>query len=268
MNTMVNVARMVPTLLRVGFAGIMAYRTEMFIWALATNMPLVMMLLWTAVAADAPVGRFGQEQFGAYFLATLVVRLLTGCWLVWDMVFEIRQGTIANRLLRPVHPFFVYAVDQLSAFPMRVLTALPVAVAALWWLGSAQLTSSALLWTLLPLSLAGAWLIIFSIMAVIGTLALYWDSSLSLFNLWLALFYVLSGYTIPLELFPGWLLHAVAWLPFRFTLSFPVEIMLGLVDGADAVQALAVQWAYALGLLAAALALWRAGMRRYAVFGG
>ena len=39
--------------------------------------------------------------------------------------------------------------------------------------------------------------------ALIGTLGLYWESSLALMRLWFGLFFVLSGYTIPLAALPG-----------------------------------------------------------------
>jgi ABC-2 type transport system permease protein len=65
-------------LLRVGFAEALAYRAEMLIWMLTTTMPLVSLALWSAVAEAAPVGRFTQGRFAAYFLPTLVVRQLTG----------------------------------------------------------------------------------------------------------------------------------------------------------------------------------------------
>jgi ABC-type uncharacterized transport system permease subunit len=60
----------------------------------------VMLAIWSAVAREAPVGRFGQKDFVAYYLAALVVRLLTGAWVVWELTFEVRQGTLAYRLLR------------------------------------------------------------------------------------------------------------------------------------------------------------------------
>jgi ABC-2 type transport system permease protein len=50
--------RAFPTLFRVGLAEMIAYRAEFIIWILTTNMPLVMMALWTAVAPEGPVGRF------------------------------------------------------------------------------------------------------------------------------------------------------------------------------------------------------------------
>ena len=50
-----------PTLLRVGLAAAVAYRAEFLVWMLSTTMPLVMLALWSAVAREAPVGRFDQR---------------------------------------------------------------------------------------------------------------------------------------------------------------------------------------------------------------
>ena len=119
--------RALPTLLKVGFSEAVAYRAEFVVWLLSTNMPLVMLALWSAVARDAPVGRFGQREFVAYFLAAFVVRLMTGAWVIWELNFEIRQGTLAFRLLRPVHPLFHYAAENISAMPMRLLVTAPIA---------------------------------------------------------------------------------------------------------------------------------------------
>jgi ABC-2 type transport system permease protein len=229
---------------------------------------VVMLLLWGAVAREQPVGRFGEAEFGAYFLTALIVRLVTSAWVVWELNYEIRQGTLAMRLLRPMHPFISYAAENLAAVPFRVILALPIGLGALLWLGTRHFTTDLVQWAILPLAIAGAWMITFFAMAVIGTLGLYWESTLGLFNLWLGLFFVCSGYTIPLELFPSWLRGTVDWLPFRFQVSFPVEVTLGLIDRAQSLRLLAVQWGYALLFLAVALVLWRRGLRRYAAFGG
>src|SRR5512132_808447 len=98
-------------------------------------MPLVMLALWSAVARDAPVGRFAQRDFAAYFLAALVVRLMTGAWVIWELNFEIRQGTLAFRLLRPIHPLLAYACENVAAMPLRLALSLPVAVVLLFTVG-------------------------------------------------------------------------------------------------------------------------------------
>jgi len=260
--------RALPTLLRVGLADAVAYRAELLVWLLSTTMPLVMLALWSAVARDGPVGRFGQRDFVAYFLAALVVRLLTGAWVVWELTFEIRQGTLAFRLLRPLHPLVAYAVENLAALPLRAALALPLAGVALWVTSAASLTRDPLLLALFPLTILGGWLITFLAMALVGTLAFRVDSATSLFEIWMGLFGVFSGYLVPLELFPGWV-RTLAWaLPFRSMLGFPVELVTGLLPREQVLLELAVQWGWiALLLLAASLA-WRSGLRHFAAFGG
>jgi viologen exporter family transport system permease protein len=260
--------RAFPTLLKVGFAEAVAYRAEMFVWLLSTNMPLVMLALWTAVARDAPVGRFGQKDFVAYYLATLVVRLLTGAWVIWELNFEIRQGTLAFRLLRPVHPLLAYAAENLSALPVRMLISLPIAVIALAVVGGERVTHDPVLLAILPLTILGAWLITFLAMAIIGSLAFWVDQAGSLFEIWLGLFGVFSGYLVPLELFPDWVEAVARFLPFRYMLAFPVEMVIGMTPRAAALGELAVQWGF-VGLLGLGARLtWRLGLRRFAAFGG
>ena len=102
-------------------------------------------------------------------------------------------------------------------------------------------------------------------MACIGTLSLFWESSLAVFDLWLGLYTVLSGYVMPLELFPGRVRALVGWLPFRQMLAFPVENLLGLISREQALRDLALQWAWVLVLRAArarALARGHEALRR------
>ncbi len=260
--------RALPTLLRVGFAEAVAYRAELLVWVLSTTMPLVMLALFSAVARDAPVGRFGQREFVAYFLATFVVRQLTSSWVAWDMNYEIRQGTLALRLLRPVHPMLAFAATNLSAQPLRLVVAIPVAVVALATVGSSQLPGDPALWGIWCVAMVGGWLITYLAGFAIGCCAFFTGSSIRLMDLWLTLFFVFSGYMIPVELFPSSLRLLAGWLPFRYQIGFPVEIMTSAHGRAAALSLLVRQWIWVLVLGAAAVRLWRHGLRRFAAFGG
>ena len=260
--------RAFPTLLRIGLAEAVAYRAELLVWLLATNMPLVMLALWSAVAREAPVGRFTQRDFVAYYLAALVVRLMTGAWVVWELNFEIRQGTLAFRLLRPVHPLVAYAAENVAAMPVRLAVSLPVALVALWLLGGDHVTHDPVQWALFPVSILGAWLITYLAMAAVGTLAFHFESATSLFDVWLGLFGIFSGYLVPLELYPAWVGAAARWLPFRYMLAFPVELVTGTLSRAEVARELAVQWGFVAVLLVATRFAWRAGVRRFSSVGG
>jgi ABC-2 type transport system permease protein len=51
-------------------------------------------------------------------------------------------------------------------------------------------------------------------------------------------------------------------------LGFPIETAVGLLDRGAALAALGVQWLYVALMLVLALAVWRAGMKRFVAFGG
>jgi ABC-2 type transport system permease protein len=263
-----NTLRAMPALLRVGFAEAVAYRAEMLVWVLATTMPLVMLALWSAVARDAPVGRYGQPQFVAYFLATFIVRQLTGCWIFWEMNLEIRNGTLAMRLLRPVHPLWAYMVENVAAMPMRLVVSVPVAAIVLGVVGSRAVSHDPVLWAVWLVSILGAWGLTLLVNVLVGCASFFLESSLKLMDAWLVFYFVLSGYLIPVDLFPHRFRSAINWLPFRYQIGLPVEIMTGAHERAEAARLLVVQWAWVAVALAATSWAWRRGLRRFAAYGG
>ncbi len=260
--------RLARALLRIGFSEAVAYRSELLVWLLTTNTPLIMLLLWTAVAAEAPVGRYGEKEFVAYFLTTLVVRLLTGGWVVWQINMEARSGELSMRLLRPMHPFLAYALETLAAWPLRFAMCLPIILTAVFWVGAEGYSQDALHWAVAPVSLIGAWALTFGVMLCIGTLALYWHSSVGIFEIWLGLYFIFSGYIVPLDLFPPEVQAVLVWLPFRYLISFPVETALGVRDAGAMLLDLGRQWTFVALAWGAALLLWHRGARRYEAFGG
>jgi ABC-2 type transport system permease protein len=260
--------RALPALFRTGYISALAYRGEFLVWILATNGPLVMLALWSAVVRDGPIGGFGTRQFTAYFLAALIVRQMTGSWVVWELNMEIREGTLSVRLLRPIHPFLAYAADNLAALPLRALIAVPLSALCIAVFAGDQITHDPVLWLLLPPGLAAGWLITFAAMLCIGALGFFWESSIALWDLWFGMFILFSGYLVPLALFPSWLGRSADALPFPYLVSYPVRDLLGLTTRAEALRALGIAWLYALAFVAAALALWKRGLRRYAAYGG
>jgi len=259
--------RALPTMAKIGFAEAVAYRAEMLVWMLSTTMPLVMLALWSAVAKEAPVGGFGQAEFTAYYLLMFMVRQLTGAWAAWQMNYEVRTGALSQRLLRPISPIAAYAMENLAALPLRSMVAVPMAAIALFTVEQSAL-SPGRFWALLPLALAGGWTITFLFNIAIGALSLYTESSLKIMEIYFTLFAVFSGYLIPVKLFPGWLRSAVEWLPFRFQVGLPVELLTNGHSWGEAVRLVGVQWGWVAALGAGTALLWKNGLKRYAAYGG
>ncbi len=266
-----RVLRAMPTLLRIGVAETVAYRAEFLVWILTTTQPLIMLSLWASVARSQKSGTFHgytQAGFVAYFLATLIVRQLTGNWVAWQISEEVRSGTMSMRLLRPIHPFFAYLASHAAAIPFRSVIALPVAFALLASSGASALSTDPAQLALLPLSIALAWLITFSLMFAIGALAFFITQTMAIANLYFGLFSLLSGYLMPLDMMPSVFATIAKWLPFRFMLSAPVELMTRSLSRDALVELLAGQVGWTAISLAGALLLWRAGIKKFEAVGG
>lgn len=270
---MFRTLKALPTIMRVGVAEAVAYRAEMLVWVLATTMPFIMLALWSAVSAVTPVvatgGRqYTQGMFTAYFLAVFIVRQLISSWASWEINWEVRQGTLAMRLLRPIHPVVSYAAGNLAALPMRSFVVLPV-VGIIFLAGVAgSFPTDPKVWALWCFAMIGGWLITFFANIAIGSLSLYMDSSIKLMDLWLAGFFVFSGYLYPLDTFPPWVRAAADWLPFRYQIGVPVELMTGAHAFEESLQLVLRQWTWAAGLGVFAVLLWNNGVKRFQAFGG
>ncbi|MFO0723394.1 MAG: ABC-2 family transporter protein [Myxococcota bacterium] len=259
--------KMAPTLLKVGFANMVAYRGEILIWILTTTMPLIMYALWSAVAEEAPLGRFDGPALASYFLAMLVVRQLSSAWVVWELNEQIRSGSLSVHLVRPAHPLVLIAAENLAAIPIRVLVLIPIVIAAVFLEPKMRFTADPLLLLLGAYATAMSWLLTYLIQSLVGLTALYTQQSLGIQDAYFGVWALCSGYFIPLELVPE--LFAIArWLPFRAVGGLPVEIWVGHLAGVDLALGLLAQ---AFWVVAAAITLvwfWPRAMRRFEAYGG
>ena len=255
-------------LLRVGMLEALTYRTGAVVWLLSTTMPLVMMAFFGAVAREGPILGYTEAQLVAYFLATFVVRSLTASWISWQINLEIRDGTLGTRLLLPVHPLAAYAAESVGAMPVRVIGSVVVAIIMLAVLGPSALTRDPILWILWCISVAFAWLITLFASATIGALACFVESSAKVMDAWLAALFVFSGYLIPVALFPHRLRAALEWLPFRYQIGLPVELMVGAHDRATAATLVAHQLAFVIAGALVTYMTWQRGLTRFAAHGG
>lgn len=259
--------RALPTLVKVSFARHVAYRAEMTIWILTATLPLIMLALWNAVVGEGTIAGFGQDEVARYFVATLVVRQVTGAWIVWELSWSIRQGTLSPKLLRPFHPLVEWAVWVLVAIPFRLLVLAPILAALVAWRPGLLAVPSPVAAVQLALALAIAWLLAYLVQCAFGLLAFWLDKSDGLFEMWMAVWGLLSGYVAPLAFFPETAQVVLRVLPFRAMLGLPVELLGGFVDPATAWADLAVGAAWAGGAWALVAVLWRRGLVRYGAVG-
>ena len=253
----------VPTLWRVAVAGIVAYRAEMVIWILSATLPLVMLALWDAASAAGPLAGFGQAEFARYFTVTMVVRQLTGSWIVWELNYAVRSGSLSPQLLRPVNPLVYNLFETLAAVPWRLLVLVPLLGALVVWRPDVVFVPEAWRVALFLVSVCLAFGVAWLVQALFGMLAFWFEEAMGVFSVHFALWSFFSGYIVPMALLPGWVAAVARWMPFYASLGVPVDVLLGRAGWSD----VAAQAGWVVVLALSARAMWARGIRRYGAVG-
>lgn len=257
------------TLLEVWFAHMSAYRAEIVIWTLTGSIPLIMLAVWIgkAQAAGGAIEGFTPQRFAAYFLAAWVSQQFVVAWVSWEIDYQIRQGTMSPKLLRPIDPLW----EHLAAHVTERLVRLPFIViiigVGLLLVPGTRLTPDAWHVLLYALSINLAFLIRFLIAYIIGILAFWWDQAVALDELYFTVAAFLTGSFAPLELYPAWARAIIEWTPFPYVIYYPVQVLNGTVSESQIARIVAVQliWALIFGIIR--WVLWRRGLRRYGAVG-
>lgn len=256
-----------PTLLKAYFARSIEYRGQMIIWILSSVLPLVMMMVWLSVSAtQGNIAGYSSIGFISYYLMVTLFRRLTGAWIIWDMDHDIRQGTLSPKLLKPLTPIHHLLASVIANKPIQLIFVLPPVVVASVLLG-AQYDLSLPAMLLALLAVVGGLLIEFFVQAVIGTLAFWITQAVAVSEVWFWLRAFFSGWIIPIDVFPAFVLGPLLYLPFRYCLSFPIEIILGRLSPDQIALGFGVELAWVFGLILAFQLMWRRGLKLYGAVG-
>jgi ABC-2 type transport system permease protein len=254
---------------RISLAAMVQYRAELVIWLIDRVLePLVYLAVWTAVsrASGGAIGGYDAGDFAAYFIALMLVNHVTYTWIMYEYEYRVRHGSLSFALLRPVHPIHADIAGNVSSKLVTLPLILAAAgVLALTFHPSFRITTQDAAGFAVSLLLAFG---LRFLMEWILALAAFWTTRVSAVNqayFIAALF--LSGQMAPLALLPRPLQTAASILPFRWSVSFPVEIALGRVPWADALRGIGIQAAWLAGFLLLLRFAWRAGVRRYSAVG-
>jgi ABC-2 type transport system permease protein len=246
---------------------VLEYRLMVLIWILTIVLPLIMLAVWLSIAEGGPVAGYDRTRFISYYLAALIVRNMTGMWFIWEMDSEMRLGALSFRLLKPMDPIVHYMALATSSRPLRVLLLIPIAVGAVLWIPGLNWAIDPLTLLAFVASLAGAWMILFLMQYSIGLTGFWITRTLGINDAWFFTYSLASGYLIPLDLFPPAARSILLYLPFRYTMSFPVDVLMGRLSGAAILQGLALQCTWSAALFVVYRWMWKRGLRRYSAVG-
>jgi len=230
--------------------------------------PTISLLVWLAVSAAGAQLPYGRSQLVTYYVLLSVTAMLTATWTGWFIGENIRLGDLSSHLMRPAPYILGMIGNNIGEKIIKLPLLLPlVGVVALAFRHDLRPPTDPLAWALFLLCLPLAAAVAFLFDVTIGSLAFWIDEVNALLRGQAMLAAFLAGQYVPLALFPP---GAARWLelqPFRYTLSFPLEILTGALDGPALARGFAFQIAYCALFWALYRLVWHFGLRSYSAVG-
>ena len=255
-------------LIKIELANIFQYRIVMFLYALweVVN-PVIYLIVWSTVAGDGRIAGFSRDDFVMYYLVFMVVAHLTQAIEVYTFGPLIEQGKLSPRLLRPIHPSWAAAATNIAYKTVSLIMLGPVWIAAFLimrpsfggdWGHNRALCAGDFRGdpSIVPYRLAvrDAGVLDDALIFVLG-------------NLGGIAFASRRADRPRLPFCPGFVRDLAIALPPRYTLGFPVEVVLGRLDAAELAVGFAVQGAWIAAAAMSFVIVWRSGIKRYSAVG-
>jgi len=248
---------------KIGVQDELAYRVEFLLSVVSSAVvpAAVQWVLWYAlfsVGGATSVGGMSYSDLLAYTAASVLFSQVRGGDYDFELAEMIRDGSLSNYLLKPVNVIeFVF----LRAFGPKLL------LASLCFLVGSVVLSPVRMAAAMILAILGN-VIHYLLSSALASVAFYWEEAYSVLMVKNMVVGILSGETIPLNLFPREWAWVWEYTPFYLYVFGPTQIALGKWDFAAFVHHLGIAVVWLFLAVAVATAAWRVGIKRYSSLGG
>ncbi|HYM95782.1 MAG TPA: ABC-2 family transporter protein [Candidatus Sulfotelmatobacter sp.] len=257
------------TMIRTAIQAQFQYRaaTYMYLFGMVAE-PVIYLVVWTTIARShgGQVAGITAGGFAAYYIVWTLVRNMNIVFTPYGWEERIREGQLSGQLLRPLHPIHYDIADFAGLKVVWVLLYLPIA-AGLILVFRPAFSVTPLAIPVFFLAIWGGYLIRTMNLWLLGMVTFWTTRGSAIFETYIMAELLLSGRLVPLQLMPAWAQAVSAWLPFKWTFFFPIEVLVGHLSTADLLGGIGMQilWtAIGAGLV---WLVWRASVRHYSAVG-
>src|SRR6188472_1516966 len=253
---------------KIGLQNTFVYRWNYLLRAVFGLIPLAgTVFLWRAVFDEKQGGMQGYD-YGSmiyyYLLTILVSNLVTPTEDEWQIASDIREGQINSFLTKPLNYLgYRFSIFLSGRLVYTLVTIPPIILIFVYFRAYLTFPSDPLAYPFAFISLLMAAMIQFFITYSIAMMA-FWILEISTIVFIVYSFeYFLGGQMFPVDIMPAAVQVVMKWLPFYYELFCPIAIFLGRLQGAELVQALAIQSCWLILTWAVAQFMWKRGLGHY-----
>jgi ABC-2 type transport system permease protein len=257
----------------IGLQNTFVYRWNYFLRALFGLIPLAgTVFLWRAIFRESGGGLHGYD-YGSmiyyYLLALLVSNLVTPTEDEWQIAADIREGQINALLTKPMsYLAYRFSIFLSSRLVYTAVTLPPIALIFFYFRRYIVLPTDVMTYVYATISTVMAAFMQFFITYSLAMMA-FWILEISTIVFIVYSFeYFLGGQMFPIDIMPPTVQVVMKWMPFYYELFCPIAIFMGRLQGAELIQALAIQAGWLLLMWVAAHVMWKRGLGHYQAVGG
>lgn len=257
----------------IGMQNALEYRMDFVLNMFTAVFPIfIQVFMWTAIYGKTGEGAlFGYTfpQMIAYSVLAGILNRLLRTGFEYEVSDEIKTGGFNKYIIRPMHHFPYRLALFLGQKTVQTGLMAVVLFAATFFVARS---------TGLPIGLVqlAGFLPAFALAFVLNFLLFY---AMSAIAFWLAeigfffeavriVFIAMSGGIFPIDVMGRTVAGILRWMPFQYTINFPVDVLNGRISGNGLWQGLAIQLLW-VGLLSGLSAwVWKVGAKKYVAVGG
>ncbi len=241
-----------------------------FFWTLTFGwmmLPLIYMFVWIVAAGEGAISGFTKQDFITYYVFLIFINQLTYPTSHWTVGDQINAGTFSVWLLRPLPPIYeAISTDIAVKVVCLPFVFLFLIVVSLFF--KFKLTIDATLVWLFILSLIVAQVLRFMVAYTLAIFALFVEKIHALLRTNDTLIFLLAGQVIPTVLLPDLIKGVSNFLPYRYMLGFPIELILGKLNSNQIITGLALQCIWIVVVILINRVIWKKGIKSYTAVGG
>jgi len=249
------------------FEHVFENRAQSLVWfSMSLSNPILQILFWRGTQG---IGGWSYTALTSYYLLIAAAGAFLSSHIEGDVYeYDIKQGELVRYLIRPFPYYWIKLVEEA---PYRILQggfAIIVLACVAVWFGnylSVPLTPLTLLFGLV--SACFAYFLSFTYKMSLGLLAFWLKDIRGLYSFVEILGIVLTGFILPLSLYPHGLREVTLALPFAYMIYYPVLIFQGKLGLAEMLQAVGIQSLYLAVFVVIFTVLWKRGVRQFTAIG-
>ncbi len=226
MKGIIHQAKLVTIIGKAFLQAHSAYRLAALMWIVNGFItPLLLLTIWLTIRQNNSLA-YDQNQFITYYFLVVIVTRLTQSWSAESLGRKIKEGDLARHLVQPISFLNPEIAADIAYKTIRLISLLPfVLIVILFWRHHLVMNLSALNIGLFTLAIIFGYILSLLSETCIGLLSFWLEHYEGVYTMFSLTRELLSGFMVPLALMPSSLQHITRWSPFRYFLSYPIEII-------------------------------------------